>query len=173
MLLIKLCEGNQVLQKDCFLKKIVFHLVSVSITISSTMLRRLSTTFRHKDKKQENGDTNGYSSKPDRRKSSVVTNGGPIEEDHSAKREGVSNIFQQFAQVLHAAQRPLPTQSGDGSYLDKEMPSGFLAELKTIGFDDVKTLKEVMEGKAKNELVDDKTYLMERVIKVRNIYWKF
>lgn len=126
------------------------------------MLRRFSSTFR-KDRKKENGQATG----------STQLNGqanGKIKEekaeqiDHSAERENVNSAFADFAQVLHAAQRPLPTQSGDGSYLNKDEPSGLLADVRALGFKDLKTLREVMENKAKGELVDDKTYIMERVI---------
>jgi len=41
-----------------------------------------------------------------------------------------------------------------------------MADLKNLGFKDLKTLREVIESKAKGELVDDKTYIMERVIQV-------
>jgi len=39
-------------------------------------------------------------------------------------------------------------------------------ELRSSGFKDVKTLKEVRENMALCEMVDDKTYLMERVIRL-------
>ena len=126
------------------------------------MLRRFSSTFR-KDRKKENSQANG----------STQTNGNIKETkaaehvDHAAERGNVNSTFSQFAQVLHAAQRPLPTQTGDGSYLTKEESSGLLADIKNLGFKDIKTLKEVMENKAKGDLVDDKTYIMERVIQVR------
>jgi linoleate 10R-lipoxygenase len=133
------------------------------------MLRRLSTTFR-KDKKKENDQTNGHTNgttpteKSSRRQSYHLKSEQP---DHSAKREEVSGTFEQFAQVLHAAQRPLPSQTGDGSYLNKEEPTGgLLADIKNLGFKDLKTVRELVESKAKGELVDDKTYIMERVIQV-------
>ncbi|KAK5258525.1 hypothetical protein LTR40_007737, partial [Exophiala xenobiotica] len=65
-----------------------------------------------------------------------------------ATRKDVENIFQQFAQLLHASQRPLPTQSGDGQYLDEAKPSGFLADLKSLGLKDVKTVTHMLEDKA-------------------------
>jgi hypothetical protein len=41
-------------------------------------------------------------------------------EDVSAvTRADVANIFEEFAQVIHASCRPLPNQSGDGAYLEK------------------------------------------------------
>ena len=148
---------------------IIFPIVILSIIISSditnAMLRKFSTNFR-KGKKKENGQVNGFSALPEKseRRKSQHEKSQPV--DHSAKREEVISTFEEFAQVLHAARRPLPSQTGDGTYLNKEEPSGLMADLKNLGFKDLKTLKEVIDGKAKGELVDDKTYLMERVIQV-------
>ena len=50
--------------------------------------------------------------------------------DHNASRADVESSFSQFAQLVHAARRPLPTQSGDGAYLDHVEPSGLLADIK-------------------------------------------
>lgn len=128
------------------------------------MLRRLSTTFK-KDKKKENGSSSGNSPKDS-------LNGSPTHEhsnqkpDTSKGREEVSSTFSQFAQVLHAARRPLPTQTGDGSYVKRDAPASLFENLRTIGIGDAKTLKEVLGNKAKRDLIDDKTYLMERVIQL-------
>ncbi|KAH7062119.1 fatty acid oxygenase [Macrophomina phaseolina] len=107
------------------------------------MLRRLSGTFK-KDKKKENGGSS----------------------DTSKGREEVGSTFAQFAQILHAARRPLPTQTGDGSYVKREAPASLFENLKTIGIGDAKTLKDVLNNKTRKELIDDKTYLMERVIQL-------
>ncbi len=141
------------------------------------MLRSFS--FRsNKDKKKgvdSNGTTNGVAPSAERRLSSrrlssFLTNGTKKDEDepsnNGAAREDVNQVFNQFAQVLHASRRPLPNQTGDGSYIDKPLPSGFMADLRSVGFKDLKTLKDVMESKAKGELVDDKSYLMERIIQL-------
>lgn len=88
------------------------------------------------------------------------------EADHSASRSDVDSSFAQFAQLIHAAQRPLPNQSGDGAHLDHPEPSGLMADVKKLGFKDAKTLMEVMKTKASGELQDDKTYIMERTIQV-------
>lgn len=85
---------------------------------------------------------------------------------HTADREEVSNVFKDFAQLIHASRRPLPNQSGDGSYLDHEEPTGLMTDLRSMGFKDLKTLKDVMAVKASGQRADDKTYLMERVIQV-------
>jgi linoleate 10R-lipoxygenase len=86
--------------------------------------------------------------------------------DHSVTRGDVDSTFEQFAQLIHASNRPLPTQTGDGSYLEHDVPSSLFQDLKSLGFKDVKTLREVLANKASNALNDDKTMLMERIIQV-------
>jgi hypothetical protein len=124
------------------------------------MLRKLST-FR-KDRKKStvsinsvSGDSNG-----------VTKHVQPEKFEAGAERDIVNPVFAEFAQVIHASKRPLPDQTGEGSYIGKEEPTGLLADLKNLGFKDLKTLKDVIGSKASGELVDDKTYLMERVIQV-------
>ncbi|KAL6715679.1 hypothetical protein ACLMJK_006640 [Lecanora helva] len=159
------------------------------------MLRRLSTKFGksrkdstdevHETKSRTNGDTNGIktngaqtngigSEKPDTvkrhstfglqsKKPKKATN------DHSASRSDVESSFAQFAQLIHASQRPLPTQTGDGAYLDHGEPSGLMSDIKALGFKDAHTLMDVMKNKATGALQDDKTYLMEKTIQVRDV----
>lgn len=124
------------------------------------MLRRFSTSFR-KDRKKGDTQLNDITEK-----SANVKEPVPEHVVHAAEQESVNSTFAEFAQVLHAAKRPLPTQTGDGSYLTKEEPSGFMGDLKSMGFKDLKTLREVIQRKATGALVDDKTYIMERVIQV-------
>jgi hypothetical protein len=95
----------------------------------------------------------------------IAEDGGPVKEDY-AKDDDDGNVFEQFASVLHASRRPLPIQTGDGTYIEKETSTGIMDDLKHLGFKDYKTLMEVIQQKANNSLVDDKTYLMERVIQL-------
>lgn len=162
------------------------------------MLKRFSSTFRkEKDRTEKDGSTaapaasngalkasNGTApEKATRRKSSfgiskaIKSDGhnegyrGPAPADHGVGSHDVASVFKQYAQVIHAAQRPLPNQTGDGSYIVDKMPSGLFADLKSVGFKDVATLMDVMKNKASGELQDDKTYVMERVIQVsRNCF---
>lgn len=146
------------------------------------MLRRLSTRVGFTKQKRDeevngtpNGNANGRLSKDgkpglEKRRSSFTpiksSSKKPEAHEHSAVRADVENSFEQFAQLIHAARRPLPTQSGDGSYLDHAEPSGFMQDVKALGFKDAKTLMDVMKTKATRQLQDDKTYIMERVIQV-------
>ena len=91
--------------------------------------------------------------------------------DRSVTRGDIDNSFQQFEQLVHASARPLPTQTGDGSYLEHEAPSSLFQELRSLGFKDFNTLREVISSKASGALVDDKTMIMERVIQVGCHSW--
>jgi len=76
--------------------------------------------------------------------------------------------FTKFAQLIQAAKRPLPTQTGDGSYITKKAQASLLGDLKTLGLSDFKTLKDLRASKHTGDgRADDKTYLMERIIQVR------
>ncbi len=106
------------------------------------------------------GSSFGFVSKKSKTMASAPTT------DHAASRADVENAFAQFAQLIHASRRPLPSQSGDGAYVDHEEHSGLLSDIKALGFKDVHTLMDVMKNKATGDLQDDHTYLMEKTIQV-------
>ncbi|KAI1770674.1 linoleate diol synthase [Hypoxylon cercidicola] len=84
-----------------------------------------------------------------------------------ADREGVSTVFAQFGQLLNASRRPLPTKNGDGSYSTEVKRTGLKKDLKYLRTQDVKTVLELARSKLKGEqLTDDKTMIMERVIQL-------
>lgn len=134
------------------------------------MLKRISSTFkkgRSKEEESVNGPHSPQKPPLDQVARSPVMESKEAENTHHAvKREEVQSSFQQYAQLIHASHRPLPTQSGDGSYIEENVPSGLMQDLKSLGFQDVKTLIGVMKTKATGALADDKTYLMERVIQL-------
>ncbi|KAK7510648.1 fatty acid oxygenase [Phyllosticta citriasiana] len=139
---------------------------AVTIWQAPTMLRRISTSFK-RDKRKEDGTANGYSRKDSAHPTSPDERPSPKDSHSDASSNEESNsLFTQFATVLHASQRPLPTQTGDGSYVQKESPAGLMDNLKSLGIKDYKTLRDALTNKAKKELLDDKTYLMERVIQL-------
>ncbi|KAI1104345.1 linoleate diol synthase [Jackrogersella minutella] len=82
-------------------------------------------------------------------------------------REGISAVFTQFGQLLHASQRQLPTQNGDGTYNATVQRTGLKKDLKYIRMKDVKTVLELARSKLRGEQqTDDKTMIMERVIQL-------
>jgi linoleate 10R-lipoxygenase len=139
------------------------------------MLRRFSLKFTKGRQEGPNGTSN-EAEKPElgRKRSSFIPQRKEKEReklkertDQSANRANVESSFQKFAQLIHASNRPLPTQSGDGTYIEHTEPSGLMQDLRSIGFKDVGTLLQVMKSKTSGQLQDDKTYLMEYVIQVR------
>lgn len=149
------------------------------------MIRRFSTKLGiNKGKKEETNGTHAGESTNGNASAAINGNNKPILEkrgssilplkshrktpgaDHSASRSDVDTSFEQFAQLIHASQRPLPTQGGEGSYIDHAEPSSLMQDVKALGFKDAKTLMDVMKTKAAGELQDDKTYIMERTIQV-------
>ncbi|KAJ5887878.1 hypothetical protein N7495_007919 [Penicillium taxi] len=137
------------------------------------MLRRFSTTFkRNKDSKDSNGDIEPKSPKENKR----FSRGSPSrksssnnEENHVVKRAEVVAVFEKYAQAIHASREPLPNQTGDGTYLKHDQSSGLINDIKSLGFRDINTVKDLVKSKASGELVDDKTYLMERIIQASTL----
>lgn len=68
----------------------------------------------------------------------------PDEDIHTVTRADVASTFEEYAQLIHASIRPLPTQSGDGAYLDKDEPSGFWDDIRSLGIKDLKTVRHIM-----------------------------
>jgi linoleate 10R-lipoxygenase len=144
------------------------------------MLKRYTSIFRKGGKENasngaENGTAPSAENAPSAKRSSFSfglkkekdkEQSALVLPDHSAKREEVSAVFQQYAQLIHSSHRPLPTQTGDGSYVEQTLPSGLLQDLKGIGFKDVNTLLEFMKEKKAGGPSDDRTYLMERIMQV-------
>lgn len=123
------------------------------------LFRRL-TSFNKSKKPGEDGKANGINdtststtAQPSATAKSNTTNGyapqavkqeEPAEDLHAATRADVASTFEQYAQLIHASRRPLPNQSGDGAYLEKDEPSGFWADMRSIGIKDLKTVKHIM-----------------------------
>lgn len=79
---------------------------------------------------------------------------------------GVLAALRKYAHLVQSAVRPMPTQTGDGTYLqDDEPPQNLLEDLRALGVSDVKTLLMALEqGVAGSKEVDDKTMFMENLI---------
>lgn len=147
-------------------------------------MRRLSTVFKNKDKENtkpsppsaENEAT--PSSAPARRLTLGVTKKstsgtassnpqafeGP---DHSVKRAGIVGTLESLGKVISTANRPLNTETGDGSYETKQEQTGLLDDLKAMRIKDLETLQMTLKQElGSSKLTDDKTMLMERTIQV-------
>lgn len=114
-----------------------------------------------------NGAANGPKTTDDKQMTPTYK---AVKEDNPKRvnRGQVEGTFSQYAQLIHASRRPLPTESGDGTYLgEKKKGTTLFQDLRTVGFKGIKTIIAVGRSKRKGDLVDDRTYLMEKIIAVR------
>lgn len=86
-------------------------------------------------------------------------------------RQRVGDSVAQLWSLLNAIRAPLPTQTGDGTDLPRSQRTSALYDLRTVlrdistlGFDRVEDLAEVVRHASLEQPIDDKTYLMERLI---------
>lgn len=86
-------------------------------------------------------------------------------ERHDGIREEVDAAFASIRGLMKASFRPLPTQTGDGSYIEPPVSSGVIKDLQKIGVSDVETLIELVKTSISGQPTDDRTYFMERLIK--------
>ncbi|KAK8107197.1 linoleate diol synthase [Apiospora kogelbergensis] len=78
---------------------------------------------------------------------------------------GILDALKRFGHLVQSSARPLPTQTGDGTYLDEEPSSGLLEDLASLGISDIDTLIALLErGIAGNALIDDRTMFTEKLI---------
>lgn len=87
-------------------------------------------------------------------------------EKHQSIRDQIDAAFASIHGLIKASSRPLPTQTGDGSYIEPQVSTGFIQDLQKIGFSDIETLIEVMKTSISGQPTDDRTYFMERLIKL-------
>ena len=136
-------------------------------------MKRLNSVFR-KDKSR-NGTATAPDSYQDRKKSveplppeKLPASNDPSEgPDHSIVRGSIATNLEKFTHVIHAANRPLPTGTGDGSYVDDPKQGGLFDDLKAMRVKDYATLNQLFtQHLSGSVLTDDKTMIMERVIQV-------
>lgn len=93
---------------------------------------------------------------------------GPESVSHRGILEDLGKYFSQFGEVANASLRPITPDSGTSSPphgLTKNQ-TGLLQDLGTLDSKDIGTILELLKNAASGELVDDKRYIMERVIEV-------
>lgn len=95
--------------------------------------------------------------------------GKVLPERKKSIEEAETSKFQEFKKLIHAATRPLPTETGDGSYIEDESSGGLWADFRALGMKDASTLVSMLENKLSGAFVDDKTMMMEHIIQVRNL----
>ncbi|CEL05332.1 Putative Psi-producing oxygenase A [Aspergillus calidoustus] len=83
---------------------------------------------------------------------------------------GLGQSISQLENVVSASLRPLPTETGNGTYIAESTETGLVAglvqDMATVDVGDIRTLVEVIKNSATGEPVDDKSYVMERTIQL-------
>lgn len=79
---------------------------------------------------------------------------------------GISKSISLIEKAISASLRSKPTETGDGTYLKKPQSTGLAKDLTHIDLNDVKTMVDVTKAGVTGQPVDDREYIMERVIQV-------
>lgn len=103
-----------------------------------------------------------------------VTPPKPAEPSELSKlRNAIGGSFKAAAGLIGAAAAPVPNQTGDGSKITPEEKAslykkieGGLRDMSYLGIENVETLLSVQKEKMLGGLTDDKTYMMEGLIRV-------
>lgn len=82
------------------------------------------------------------------------------------EKSKVEKSISQIEEVISASLRSMPTETGDGTYIKEPKTTGFAEDIPHLELDDVKTVVNVVKAGATGEPVDDREYIMERVIQV-------
>lgn len=80
--------------------------------------------------------------------------------------QGIANTVSQLEKVVSASLRPLPTETGDGSYIAESTDTGLAQDLRHVDLEDVKTMLEITKNATTGKPINDKEYVMERLIQV-------
>jgi hypothetical protein len=90
----------------------------------------------------------------------------------SIMRNAIGGSFKAAAALIGAAAAPLPDQTGDGSKIAAEEKAslykkieGGLRDMSHLGIENIQSLMEIQKEKMLGGYTDDKTYLMEGLIR--------
>ncbi|KJZ77639.1 hypothetical protein HIM_02816 [Hirsutella minnesotensis 3608] len=111
--------------------------------------------------------TNGaYANGNQQRRSSSVKKDGSPRQNKAARKPKKSETWS-LSHYRQASRRPLPREMGDGSYRAVIKRPGVIQDIRSIGWGDLMTVKDMIKAKLKGEVqADDKTMIMERTIQI-------
>ena len=87
-------------------------------------------------------------------------------EQHASIHAEIRSTFESVAGVIGAAVKPLPKQTGDGSYMQTTKPAGLLNDLTKMHPRDFKTIIDLAKASLTGGPMNDNTFLMERLIQL-------
>ncbi|KAJ5605653.1 hypothetical protein N7510_008434, partial [Penicillium lagena] len=79
---------------------------------------------------------------------------------------GLRSKISQIEQVVSASLKPLPIETGNGTYVKEPATTGLAKDLGHTDLKDVKTLAEVAKSAVTGDPVNDREYIMERIIQL-------
>lgn len=79
---------------------------------------------------------------------------------------GIGNEISNIEKVIASSLRPLPTETGDGTYVKTPTTTGFTKDLGHFNSKDVKAVIEIAKDAVTGEPWNDREYIMERVVQV-------
>ncbi|KAF9888104.1 hypothetical protein FE257_009240 [Aspergillus nanangensis] len=80
--------------------------------------------------------------------------------------QGIGKTISELEKVVTASLRSLPTETGDGSYVAKSSDTGLVKDLPHFEISDVKTILDIVKSTATGEPMNDKHYIIERLIQL-------
>ncbi|KIH93820.1 prostaglandin-endoperoxide synthase 1 [Sporothrix brasiliensis 5110] len=96
--------------------------------------------------------------------SGTITNRPPLVKNF--KKPSSPGALAKLSGLRVASKRPLPTETGNGTYIVAKTQTGLREDLKHLTWANVKTVLDLAKSKKKGGPVDDRTMLMERVIQL-------
>ena len=81
-------------------------------------------------------------------------------------RQEIDQVFSSIRGLIKASLRPLPTQTGDGSYVTPPFSTGLIKDLQHLDLSAVEPVVELVKTTVTGKATDDKTYFMEKLIKL-------
>ncbi|KAL9107982.1 MAG: hypothetical protein Q9227_007197 [Pyrenula ochraceoflavens] len=87
---------------------------------------------------------------------------------HADLRREITDAFKQLQNLVRASLRPIPTQTGDGSYVTENPPgTGVLSDLEHMKPEDyIAITQAIADDINSHHIIDDRKYPMEKVIKL-------
>ena len=79
---------------------------------------------------------------------------------------GIGNKISEVEKVIASSLRPLPTETGDGTYVKTATTTGLTKDLGHFNLKDVKAVIEIAKDAVTGEPWNDREYIMERVVQV-------
>lgn len=91
------------------------------------------------------------------------------EANGTSNANGLEKSISQIGQAVSASLRPLPTKTGDGTYVKDPKSTGLVKDLTHMDLADIKNIVDVIKEAATGDPIDDRKYIMEKVIQVSRI----